>query len=973
MSLRAIRFLDYGASPEAWDLLEDVSNWRSAIHRSGWSLDTTPVCGCAACGGRSPSDPQAFIPPTSGVAANGLPIYNWDQAAAQLTRESNGWAGLGNPANITFAFRASMDGAMPSDTSGFSQFTAEQIAMTLEALALWSEVANITFTRVQGVDGYSNNATMLFANYSAGAEGASAFAYYPGSTSSGSAAGDVWVNISLDTNNSNLVEGEFGPHTMAHEIGHAIGISHPADYNALDDTDPSYPDSSVYWQDSRMYTVMSYFGSAGPGGSLGAFSSGPQFHDIAAAQLLYGANMTTRTGDTVYGFNSNTGHAHFTITVDEATPVFAIWDAGGNDTLDLSGYSSAVDIDLREGGFSSAGPGTNPAVNGGRAYGNISIAFGAIIENGIGGAGSDLITGNDVANTLSGLGGNDTLNGGEGADTMIGGLGNDTFYVDNAGDVVTENASEGTDTVRSTLASYTLSANVENLILETGALNGTGNALANTITGNSGNNILDGGAGADTMIGGNGDDTYVVDNAGDVTTETSALGGTDTVQSSVTRTLNANIENLILTGVAAINGFGNVLNNTITGNSAANQLNGFDGNDILDGGAGADNMFGGNGDDTYYVDHAGDQTTEVSALGGIDTVISSVSRNLTAHIENLTLTGSANLTASGNSLNNTLTGNSGNNILYGYDGNDILNGGAGADTMFGAAGNDYYVVDNAGDITVEGAAGPAGGIDTVESWISRNLNANFENLILMGSAANAYGNILDNALTGNAAANRLYGFDGADILDGGAGADQMFGGNGNDTYIVDNAGDVTSETSALGGIDTVISSVTRNLTANIENLTLTGSANINGAGNALNNIVIGNDGANTLYGLDGNDRLDGGLGADTLQGGLHADTYVFSTAIGGGNVDAIIGFSVADDTIELSNAVFTGLGAGALDANAFVIGAAAADADDRIIYNSATGQLFFDADGNGAGAAILFATLAPGLALTSADFIVGGG
>ncbi|MEZ5962062.1 MAG: M10 family metallopeptidase C-terminal domain-containing protein, partial [Hyphomonadaceae bacterium] len=239
--------------------------------------------------------------------------------------------------------------------------------------------------------------------------------------------------------------------------------------------------------------------------------------------------------------------------------------------------------------------------------------------NGTGNGLDNVITGNGNANTLSGLGGNDTLNGGEGADTMIGGLGNDTFYVDNAGDVVTENASEGTDTVRSTLASYTLSANVENLILETGALNGTGNALANTITGNSGNNILDGGAGADTMIGGNGDDTYVVDNAGDVTTETSALGGTDTVQSSVTRTLNANIENLVLTGGSAITGYGNILNNTITGNGAANQLYGFDGNDILDGGAGADNMFGGNGDDTYYVDNAGDQTTEVSALGGIDT------------------------------------------------------------------------------------------------------------------------------------------------------------------------------------------------------------------------------------------------------------------------------------------------------------------------------------------------------------------
>ncbi|MEZ5959923.1 MAG: hypothetical protein R3C30_05780 [Hyphomonadaceae bacterium] len=129
----------------------------------------------------------------------------------------------------------------------------------------------------------------------------------------------------------------------------------------------------------------------------------------------------------------------------------------------------------------------------------------------------------------------------------------------------------------------------------------------------------------------------------------------------------------------------------------------------------------------------------------------------------------------------------GNNILYGYDGNDILNGGACPTPCFGAAGNDYYVVDNAGDITVEGAAGPAGGIDTVESWISRNLNANFENLILMGSAANAYGNILDNALTGNAAPIAFMALTALISWMRSAGADQMFGGNGNDTYIVDNA------------------------------------------------------------------------------------------------------------------------------------------------------------------------------------------
>ena len=171
----------------------------------------------------------------------------------------------------------------------------------------------------------------------------------------------------------------------------------------------------------------------------------------------------------------------------------------------------------------------------------------------------------------------------------------------------------------------------------------------------------------------------------------------------------------------------------------------------------------------------------------------------------------------------------------------------------------------------------------------------------------------------------------------------------------------------------MIASVTRNLTANLENLTLSGSADITGAGNALDNVLTGNSGANTLYGLDGADSLNGGLGADVLQGGLGADTYVFNSALGGGNIDAIVGFSVVDDTIQLDHAIFTGLADGVLDAGAFHAGATAADADDRIIYDSATGALYFDADGDGGGAAVQFATLAAGLGLTSADFIVGGG
>ncbi|SFJ49124.1 Ca2+-binding protein, RTX toxin-related [Marinobacter persicus] len=491
-------------------------------------------------------------------------------------------------------------------------------------------------------------------------------------------------------------------------------------------------------------------------------------------------------------------------------------------------------------------------------------------EEGVSGTGNardNTLTGNSADNTLQGLAGYDRLDGGAGADTMLGGSGNDTYVVESEGDVVQENASEGTDTVESAIA-YTLTDHVENLTLTGEAdIDGTGNELDNSLIGNTGANTLyglegddwlDGGTGADTLIGGTGNDTYVVDDAGDRVVEHDGEG-TDTVRSSRTYTLGENLENLTLTGHGAIDGTGNELDNVITGNSGSN---------TLDGGAGADVMSGGGGNDTYILDDAADSVVEAAGQG-IDTVVSPFDYTLGDNVENLTLTGKS-ITGTGNTLDNTLTGTDADNTLHGLEGDDTLDGGAGADTLVGGRGNDKYVVDLAEDTVIE-AAGE--GTDTVRSSVTWALGENLENLTLTGGdAIDGTGNELDNTIKGNSADNTLHGLEGDDTLDGGTGADTMVGGSGNDTYVVDDSGDTVVEAEGEG-VDTVKSSVGYTLTDNVENLTLTGSAAIEGAGNDLDNVIKGNSGANVLEGFAGDDVLDGGAGADTLAGGEGDDTY----------------------------------------------------------------------------------------------------
>ena len=468
-------------------------------------------------------------------------------------------------------------------------------------------------------------------------------------------------------------------------------------------------------------------------------------------------------------------------------------------------------------------------------------------------------TGNAQRNRLVGNAGNNRLDGGAEADALLGGAGNDTYVVDNQLDTVFESANEGTDTVESSV-SWTLGSHVENLTL-TGAdnVNATGNDAANTLKGNAGDNVLDGAQGADTMAGGLGNDTYYVDNAGDLVSE--ALdAGIDTISTNVNLNLQTsalNVENAVLFGAATtLNG--NSLDNTLVGNGLANVLSGGGGNDVLDGGAGADSMDGGTGDDTFFVDNAGDTVMEASG-GGTDTVVSSISTSLAtlnANLENLILTGTANWSGTGNALANQISGNSGNNTLIGGAGNDVLNGGAGADALFGGVGDDTYYVDQTGD-TVGEAAGE--GKDTVVSSITWTLASELENLTLTGSAINGTGNALNNVLTGNSAAN---------VLTGGA---------GNDTYVV-GMGDTTIEV-AGGGTDTVQSAITWTLASELENLTLTGTAAINGTGNALNNVLTGNSAANVLT---------GGAGNDTYKFGRRSgqDTIV-DVDVAAGNVDVL--------------------------------------------------------------------------------------
>jgi Ca2+-binding RTX toxin-like protein len=543
----------------------------------------------------------------------------------------------------------------------------------------------------------------------------------------------------------------------------------------------------------------------------------------------------------------------------------------GNDTYIVDTYADTV-TEAANGGVDTVR--TDLTFTLGSNVENL-VLIGSANLDGSGNALENSLTGNDGDNLLTGYDGDDVLDGGLGNDRLVGGAGDDVYVLDNPGDVVTELASQGYDTVRAGF-SMTLMANVEGLILTgTDNINATGNELNNGLVGNSGNNVLDGGLGLDAMAGGAGDDTYMVDNNGDTVTEL-ANEGTDSVFASVSFTLSANVENITLTGTDNLNAGGNASANILTGNS---------GNNTLDGAGGADRMVGGAGDDTYRVDNFNDVIVELAGEGFDNILITgNTSYVMSANIENLTSTATGTFNYSGNSQDNVITSGSGNNTLKGFAGNDTLDGGAGADTLIGGTGNDLYIVDNLNDVVTE-LLGE--GTDTVRSSVDVTLWANVENLVLTGvNNLQGTGNTLNNSLTGNGGNN---------TLDGGAGTDQMAGADGDDTYVVDASTDVVTELASQGN-DTVLAAATFTLSANVEHLTLTGTAAIDGTGNELSNHLTGNVAANLLNAGAGDDLIDGGAGADTLIGGTGNDVYVVDNLLD----DVIENAGEGTDTVQAS-------------------------------------------------------------------------
>jgi serralysin len=755
---------------------------------------------------------------------------------------------------VTYAFPASSSGIYGGqEKSGFQGFTvAEQKAAEL-ALQTWDDLIDPSLQKVTSSSSDIEFGTMT-------TSGDYAHAYMPGS-------GSVWINRTYSSL-TNPVIGEHGFAAYIHEIGHAMGLEHMGNYNG------GGARTASCFQDSNVYTVMSYFGpNWGSGAANGegqvawadwVAANGkryepqtPMLNDIMAMQAIYGADTGTRLGDTVYGFGCNIAGSLAAIYnfATNLKPILTIYDASGDDTLNLSGWNSPSSVDLGPGTFSSCNSMTN----------NIAIAFSCNIEKAITGGGDDTLKGNALANFLDGGAGNDSLLGGEGDDTLVAGIGNDTLEGGNGND---------TAVLPGSLADYKFQ------------FDSLGISFTNLKTG------------------------YV-----DFARNVENYGFAD-ITKSAAELADDPASGLQLKGTEKVDTLaGSTANDALNGNGGNDALSGGGGNDTLDGGAGQDKMTGGAGDDTYIVNNTGDKVAE-DANAGTDTVLSSVNWTLGNNVEILELTGTDNLSGIGNALANLITGNAGSNLLAGKDGVDTLDGGE---------GSDIYLIPLAADH-------PA-----------------------------------------------------AEIQDSGTnGTDEIrFSSNVKNSTLKIFAGDTGLERAVIGTGNSATATTTATIALNLDAsdapnaLAIVGN---NGAnilsGTVYEDSILAGKGSDQVFGGAGDDTLSGGLGNDTLTGGDGADSFVFDTTAGAANRDVITDFETGNDKLAFSLKTFKALGGvGDLGEAQFWSGPGVVkghDADDRIVYNTTTGVLYFDADGSKPAAPVQIAVI--GVAsfpeLSSSDFQV---